>query len=188
MFSIHSHILTCSHGESRSKSTEAKVTHPGPAHQLATMVVFWGPVCTAGPQPVNHPLPNKDIHQPVSSTGGDGLKLLLPLQASHPCPFTPVATDRMTQHYFVILLFPPLPFEAAKSMLGCCGQGQPGSRCAAGVHTAGFPALSSVKESGEAKGVPEALPIAWPLPSTAETVKQNKTPCPQITASHDKKQ
>ena len=69
-------------------------------------------MCTAGPQPVNHPLPNKDIHQPISSTGGDGLKLLLPLQASHPCPFTPVATEGMTQYYFVILLFPPLPFEA----------------------------------------------------------------------------
>lgn len=77
-------------------------------------------------------------------------------------------------------------------MLGCCGQGQPEShgRCAADVYTAGFPALSSVKESGEVKGVPEALPIAWPLASTAETAKQNKTTpsCPQITASHDEKQ
>lgn len=81
----------------------------------------------------------------------------------------------MTKHYFVILLLPPLPFDVAKSMARRRGQGQSEcrGRCAPDVHSAGFPALSSAKELAEVKVVPKALPIAWPLLSTAETAEQN---------------
>lgn len=56
----------------------------------------------------------------------------------------------MTTHRTVILLLPPLLFDVAKSMPGCCHKHVPD------VLSAGFPGLSSAKESAEVTVVPEA--------------------------------
>lgn len=163
------HILTHAHWGTGGKPAEAKVTRSRLAHQLATMVVFWGPKFTAGLQSLNCSLPNKDIYQSASNTGWDGLTLLLSLQASHSCPFT-LWPQGEWQHHSVTLLLPLLLFDVAKSMLGCHG------RCATDIHPARFPRLSRAKESAEVKVVSEVLPIALATLKLLKLQKNTLTP------------
>lgn len=146
------------------------------------MVIFWGPMFTAGP-----PL-NKDIYQLDSTTGWDGLRLLLPLQVSHFCFFSrwlPTASLCHGEGDKASFCHP----SALASAFWCCKTyAWVLWQVCAWYILCRIPGLRSAKESAEVKEVPEALHIALATHQHCWNCKRQKqNPLPPTMRNSDLK-